>query len=229
MTVDLHIHSTYSDGTLTPAQIVDIAVQDHLKALSITDHDTIEGTIEALKRGREKNIEVIPGIEFSCVHGSAHMHLLGYYVDTGNNELAETLQSIQHAREERNHKIIVKLNKLGVDISLDEVHRKSTVGQTGRPHIAQVLMEKKLSPTSTADSHDFLRKGVLRMLGEKSSKRLQQFHLFEVQEEFPYWPIPDQLISLYRRFREFWMNLLPGDFRVLRYIIRSIARGLLQN
>lgn len=175
MTVDLHVHSTYSDGTLTPAQLVDIASKCKIKAISITDHDTIEGTKEAVERGHEKSIEVIPGIEFSCMHGSDHMHLLGYYINAADRQLTEMLASIQRAREERNEKIICKLNNLGVDISIDEVRHKSSVGQTGRPHIAQVLMEKKIISSIDNGFSRFLKKGDLHMLVEKYLMHSQQF------------------------------------------------------
>lgn len=159
MTVDLHIHSTYSDGTETPEQLVRRAVQKGLKAISITDHDTVEGTVVALASGNDTRLEVIPGIEFSCVHKSSHLHVLGYYIDPRNHELISTLHNIQQARIDRNIKIIERLNTLGIDISIDEVYEKSPIGQTGRPHIAQVLMEKKVIPNIDSGFTRFLKVG----------------------------------------------------------------------
>ncbi|WP_163336583.1 PHP domain-containing protein [Desulfopila sp. IMCC35008] len=159
MTVDLHIHSTYSDGTETPGQLVQRAVQKGLKAISITDHDTVEGTVVAMNAGIMKALEVIPGIEFSCVHKSHHMHVLGYYIDPANQDLLSTLNNIQQARIDRNCQIIKRLNGLGIEISMEEVCEKSPIGQTGRPHIAQVLMEKKVIPNIDSAFTRFLKVG----------------------------------------------------------------------
>lgn len=159
MTIDLHIHSTYSDGTETPDQLVQRAVRKGLKAISITDHDTVEGTVAAMNTESVNALEVVPGIEFSCVHKSHHMHLLGYYIDPANPELLATLNNIQQARIDRNSQIIERLNGLGIDITMEEVYQKSTVGQTGRPHIAQVLMEKKVIPNIDSGFTRFLKVG----------------------------------------------------------------------
>jgi 3',5'-nucleoside bisphosphate phosphatase len=159
MTVDLHIHSTYSDGTDTPEQLVLRAESKGLTAISVTDHDTVEGTVAAIEVGEGSSVEVIPGIEFSCVHKTDHMHVLGYYIDPVNSELLTTLNDIQQARIDRNLQIIDRLNKLGIGITIDEVHQKSTVGQTGRPHIAQVLMEKKVIPNIDSGFTRYLKVG----------------------------------------------------------------------
>jgi predicted metal-dependent phosphoesterase TrpH len=142
MSIDLHIHSTFSDGTLAPAALVTLAKAKRLTAISITDHDTMEGVDEAMSAGRKAGLEVVPGIEISAVFGQLHVHLLGYYVDQSDRQLRSALEDIQVARLGRNQKIMEKLQSLGVPVTLEEVERKSTMGQTGRPHIAQVLVEK---------------------------------------------------------------------------------------
>ena len=144
MALDLHIHSTFSDGTLKPDQLVSMAKAKGLKAISITDHDTVEGVSDALDAGREFGFEVIPGIELSAVYRDTHLHLLGYCVDHTRQELITALLDIQYARTERNSKIVQKLQSFGFDITVSEVEEKSMVGQAGRPHIAQVLLEKKI-------------------------------------------------------------------------------------
>lgn len=142
MTIDLHVHSTFSDGTFSPSELVKTAQAKHIQAISITDHDTMEGTAEALAAGKKYGIEVVPGLEMSVVHKSVHLHLLGYYADSRCEKLNGALHSIQNARMERNSKILEKLNALSIEVSLEDVEIKSTVGQTGRPHIAQVMLEK---------------------------------------------------------------------------------------
>lgn len=144
MSIDLHIHSTYSDGTFTPAELVYMAKRLKLTAIAITDHDTMDGVGEAVQTGKEIGLEVISGIEISAEHQGQHMHILGYFQDPDNEKLKARLKKVQTARDVRNSTIIQKLQGLGIDITSEEVGQISTVGQTGRPHIAQVLVKKKV-------------------------------------------------------------------------------------
>jgi predicted metal-dependent phosphoesterase TrpH len=167
MSLDLHIHSTFSDGTLRPDQIVKLALKKGLSAISITDHDTTEGVGPALESGSQLGIEVVSGIELSIMHGEQHMHLLGYCFDHNNKALSQTLLEIQNARIVRNMAIIERLQKLGIDVSYEEIERKSKIGQTGRPHIAQVLIEKKIARTMDDAFARFLRKGAVAYVPRK--------------------------------------------------------------
>lgn len=142
MSLDLHIHSTYSDGTLTPTELVRLAKDKGLTGVAITDHDTCEGVDEALAAGKYCDLDVIPGLEMSAVHGDSHLHLLGYCIDHHNPELTRELMAIQEARRNRNGRIVQLLQEQGIEITLAEVESCSAVGQTGRPHIARVLQNK---------------------------------------------------------------------------------------
>ncbi|MFV0438206.1 MAG: PHP domain-containing protein [Desulfopila sp.] len=142
MSIDLHIHSTFSDGTLSPTELVALARTRGLTAISITDHDTVEGTAEAIEAGQKAKMTIVPGIEMSVVFAEVHLHLLGYYLSARDQHLLTRLKDIQDARRRRNSRIIEKLGALGIEISMAEVERKSPLGQTGRPHIAQVLVDK---------------------------------------------------------------------------------------
>ena len=140
MSIDLHIHSIFSDGTDTPTQLVRLAVKKGLKVISLTDHDTLDGTGEALKAGAALGIEVIPGLELSARHNEYHVHILGYGMDENDPDLVAGLYRLQNARRERNVKIVAKLQDMGFGITFEEVKKISQVGQIGRPHIARVLM-----------------------------------------------------------------------------------------
>ena len=157
--IDLHIHSTFSDGVLKPADIIDLADLQGLKAIAITDHDTAAGTDEAMERGHEKGIEVITGIEISSWHGDTSMHILGYNFDHEDNQFNRRLQLLQNGRESRNARIIENLNKLGIKVDLSDLLHYSEYGQTGRPHIARLLVDKRVTKTIDLAFKYYLRRG----------------------------------------------------------------------
>lgn len=157
--VDLHLHTTASDGAMSPSEIVKYAQAKGLQAISITDHDTIEGLEEGLSEGERINFEVIPGIEISAEHPPGSMHLLGYLFDTHHPLLNERLAHLQQARAERNPKIAEKLKKLGLQVSLEEVVKVSGGGQVGRPHFAQVLLDKGYVRSFQEAFERYLKKG----------------------------------------------------------------------
>jgi predicted metal-dependent phosphoesterase TrpH len=157
--IDLHLHTTASDGVMSPSEIVRYAKLKGLQAIAITDHDTIEGLEEGLSEGERIDFEVIPGIEISAEHPPGSMHLLGFFVDIHHPFLNERLKYLQKARAERNPKIVEKLNRLGVQITYEEVLKASGGGQVGRPHFAQVLLEKKYIRTYQEAFERFLKKG----------------------------------------------------------------------
>jgi len=157
--VDLHLHTTASDGVMTPSEIVRYAKSKGLQAIAITDHDTIEGLEEGLLEGEKIGFEVVPGVEISAEYSPGSMHLLGYFLDIHDPLLKGNLDYLQKARAERNPKIIENLNRLGVRISYEEVVKASGGGQVGRPHFAQVLIEKGYVRSFQEAFDRFLKKG----------------------------------------------------------------------
>ncbi|UCG52727.1 MAG: PHP domain-containing protein [Candidatus Latescibacterota bacterium] len=142
MRIDLHMHSTFSDGLITPAKLVDMAVEEGLAAISLTDHDCLDGVNEMLAAGRKKNIEILTGVELSSEFKGRDLHILGYGVDPNHPEFQDMLKRFRDTRHKRGLKIIEKLDKLGVSIDAEEVMAKSGKGSLGRPHIAAVLAER---------------------------------------------------------------------------------------
>jgi predicted metal-dependent phosphoesterase TrpH len=159
MHIDLHTHTTESDGTLTPSQLVRYAKEKGLSAIAVTDHDTIDGNQEALREGKAVGLEVIPGVEISVDHSPGSMHMLGYFINSEDTTLQEKLALLQESRADRNPRIIAKLNELGLDITYDEVVKVSGGGQTGRPHIAQVLKHKGYTKSIQEAFDKYLGKG----------------------------------------------------------------------
>jgi 3',5'-nucleoside bisphosphate phosphatase len=157
--VDLHLHTTASDGVMSPSEIVRYARKRGLQAIAITDHDTIEGLEEGVSEGERIGFEVIPGIEISAEHSPGSMHLLGYFFEIHHPMLTERLAYLQGARAERNPKIVAKLNDLGIKVTYEDVIRASGGGQVGRPHFAQVLLDMGYVNSFQEAFDRFLRKG----------------------------------------------------------------------
>jgi len=142
MRIDLHIHSTFSDGLCSPAELIGKAVKKKLAAISLTDHDCVDGVNEAVSAGKQRDVEVLSGVELSCEFKGRDLHILGYGVEPAHAELQDMLQRFRDTREKRGVKIIEKLNELGMPVKVDDVMEKSGQGALGRPHIAAVLAEK---------------------------------------------------------------------------------------
>lgn len=139
--VDLHTHSNASDGTMKPGELVRLAKERGLKAIALTDHDTIDGLAEAVAAGRQWGVEVIPGLEISARHPGGSMHIVGLFLDYEDALLSRRLAVLKEARKDRNPRIIAKLNALGIPLKMAQVERFSGRGQMGRPHIARALYE----------------------------------------------------------------------------------------
>jgi predicted metal-dependent phosphoesterase TrpH len=157
--IDLHIHSTASDGSLSPREIIKAAEAVPLRAMAITDHDTIDGSAEALQYSQSTDIEILSGVEISAEFERGAMHLLGYLFRLDDVHLTQALEVVQESRAERNLQIIQRLQDLGIEIVYDEVSEASGGGQVGRPHIAEVLVEKGVVQSIDQAFITFLRKG----------------------------------------------------------------------
>ncbi len=139
--IDLHTHTTASDGSMTPVELVRHAYEKGLSAVAVTDHDSMDGIGQALDEGRKLGIEVIAGVEIS-VDFDPEMHLLGYFFNGHYGSILKSLEELRLMREQRNPKIIRKLNELGFDITMEEVSEKASGANVGRPHIARAMMDK---------------------------------------------------------------------------------------
>ena len=140
--VDLHVHTTCSDGTLTPEEVVEKAYKENIGVVAITDHDNVSGIFRAKEAAKKYGINVISGIECSTECKTGTLHILGYYIDPNNENINNFIKECQKNRIERINKIINKLENLGFDITFDEVKKVSNNGSIGRPHIARVMFEK---------------------------------------------------------------------------------------
>lgn len=141
--IDLHIHTTYSDGMLTPCEIVDTALECKLDVIALTDHDNVLSYKIAQDYVKEKNytLEIVPGVEINTIYKGCEVHILGYFMDSNNKDFVEMLEFQQKARVEQTHKIIELLaKKQGIKIKFEDVQKLvAPLGSIGRPHIARAI------------------------------------------------------------------------------------------
>lgn len=181
--IDLHAHTTVSDGGDSPRELVAKAAAAGLSAIAVTDHDNDAGCAEAIAAGREHGVEVVPGVEISCdVEDFAErgwtpsarptMHLLGYFIPQGDNPLSAALAELQHARANRNVLIVERLNELGIDVTFEEVENEAggPGAQIGRPHFAAVLVRHGVVPDYQTAFDDYLAKGAKAYVTRKLYK-----------------------------------------------------------
>lgn len=142
--LDLHIHTTASDGSLTPTQVVQLARKKGFSLIAVTDHDTMGGVAEALEAGKKYNVDVVPGVEISS-GVTLEVHMLGYGMSPDHSVMKAMMEDMRAARVERMERIIENLQKMGVPITVEEVEAVAG-GAIGRPHIAQVLIAHGLVP-----------------------------------------------------------------------------------
>lgn len=151
--IDLHLHTNHSDGSLRPSEVLALAKQANVTALAITDHDITTGIPEALASGETLGIEVIPGIEISSFDGKSELHILGYCLNWQDAQFNERLATLRASRHRRNPLIIERLQAAGLDVTYEEVRALAGTESVGRPHIAQLLMQKQYV-TSAKDAFD---------------------------------------------------------------------------
>lgn len=140
--IDLHVHSNASDGSLTPTEVADEAIRMGLKAIALTDHDTTDGVQEILEYTQDRDLEVVPGIELSCYYKNREIHILGFYVDYKNAELANELNILKKAREDRNIRMVELMRNDGFDITMDKLLHGNPDSVITRAHFARVLVEE---------------------------------------------------------------------------------------
>jgi 3',5'-nucleoside bisphosphate phosphatase len=142
--IDLHTHTSFSDGTLTPSQLVNKAIEIGLTALAITDHDTTNGVDEALAAAEGHNIRIVPGIEIEVDFKPGEFHLLGLGLTDWKGSLVQKMRTIEEKRKERNLRILDMMKQEGWDVTYEDVRRQAGSDLIARPHFAAVMVEKKI-------------------------------------------------------------------------------------
>ncbi len=159
MTVDLHAHSTASDGTETPAEVMRIAARADLTSVALTDHDTLEGLAEAQIVADGVGVDLIPGTEISCEWAQGTMHMVILFLEPGPGPLQDRLWDLQASRSRRNKLIVERLQELGMEITHEEILEEAGEGSVGRPHFAAVMEQKGYVTDFRAAFDEYLANG----------------------------------------------------------------------
>jgi predicted metal-dependent phosphoesterase TrpH len=157
--IDLHSHSTHSDGSETPSQIVELALQAGCSAIALTDHDGLSGLVEAGLTAEAKGIRFVRGCEVSCQFSPGTLHMLCYFVEDDHGPLQDQLERLRQDRITRNHRLVARLNELGIPITLEDVEAEAGGTTLGRPHFAQALVKLKAAETYQDAFDNLLGKG----------------------------------------------------------------------
>lgn len=216
--IDLHTHSLKSDGSMTPAEVVQEAKKAGLSAIALSDHDTVDGLPEAIEEGKKIGIEVVPAIEFS-VQSKTETHILGYYIDYENPGLKKILEEVVDLRIERNHVTCQRLNELGFDITLEEVRALAPNNFVGRAHFARVLMDKGYTQSVKEGFDKYMSAGQYaycekqRLTAEQAVKLIKKCgglafvahpHLIKISDE--------ELIELLKRLKGYGLDGVEGYY-----------------
>lgn len=170
MKFDLHVHTNYSDGVLSPEQVIDLAIERRLSGIAITDHDTIKGVQIAIDYSEQiKDFSIISGIEFGCVYKDEEVHILGYFIDINDEKLIDVTNKFINSRKERALKIIDKLKDLNIDLDYGHILEKGGKGFIGRANIARELVEKSYVKNIPEAFERYLKRG--------RSAYAERFHL----------------------------------------------------
>jgi predicted metal-dependent phosphoesterase TrpH len=203
---DLHLHSTASDGRLSPEEVVRTAAKLGLAVISITDHDSVDGIAPALKAAENHPpLRVIPGVECSTDVPHGEVHVLGYFIDYTNPELVIKLAAFRNSRKVRAQKMIDKLAGMGINIEWNRVEDIAGSGSVGRPHIAQAMLEKGYVPS--------LKEAFNRYIGREAPAYVEREKM-----------TPEEVVQLTTRVGGLAVLAHPADIEDLEHLIPRLQR-----
>ena len=156
---DLHLHTSFSDGTFTPEELVLQAQKNGLSCIALTDHDTVQGCARAAAACAPVLIEFIPGTELTAEHDDTEVHILGYFLDTQNQTLLAEIAKFQAVRKQRIYEMVARINEIGVPLKVEAVFALANCESPGRPHVARTLVKEGLTRNLDEAFERFLKKG----------------------------------------------------------------------
>ena len=212
MYADLHIHSCFSDGILSPKEILDEVISTSLESIAITDHDNIQGSIEAQKINRRNgyDLEIIPGIEFSCLENRQDFHIIGLFIDYDSPYLNETIDVMQKKRIDSIKKIVKFLNQKNINISFEDILSLAK-GSVGRPHVALDLINKRYAKNVNEAFDKYLSNKILINIREPRMNVSQAIITIKKCGGIPIWAHPNiKDINFEKNLQEFIVMGLAG-------------------
>jgi hypothetical protein len=227
--IDLHLHSIFSDGSLTPEELVALGAQEGARCLALTDHDTTRGTDRMLAAGKAAGIEIIPGVEISADYSPGTMHILGYFIDHKDAELNRHLEWIQSGREARNQEILHNLMELGVHITWDQVAARAGDDIVGRPHFAQVMVEQGYVENNKEAFTRYLAKGKPAYAGRRRLKPEACIELIQKCGGLPVLAHPCTLKLQNRELRMLLGHLTDAGLQGIEIYYSEHSRDMLKN
>ncbi|HZF02371.1 MAG TPA: PHP domain-containing protein [Methylomirabilota bacterium] len=156
---DLHLHTSFSDGTFSPEELVLHAQKAGLSCIALTDHDTVEGCARAATAATAVKMEFIPGTELTAEHDDTELHVLGYFLDTQNKKLLAEIAKFQSVRQNRIHEMVARINEMGVPLKAESVFAMANCKSPGRPHVARAMVKAGLISNLDEAFDRFLKKG----------------------------------------------------------------------
>jgi len=207
MAVDLHLHTTASDGNLSASELVKLAAELRLKTIAVTDHDSVGSVDEAIIHGHDLGVKVIPGVEMSSDVDGRDIHVLGYFIDYKDADFNSILNKLSNARYTRAQKIVDKLREMGLEISLNDVRQEAGTGAMGRAHIAKAMFKKGLVPDIQAAFDKYLA---------RKSPAYVEKTAYSVPE----------IINIIHQFNGVAVLAHPGISKVDNLIAEFVAAGL---
>lgn len=213
--VDLHTHSTASDGTLSPEEVATLASLKGLQAMALTDHDTIDGISRAKKASAACGIELIPGIELSCVLGGTEIHILGFFADETDQKLLDDLKSLRKIRDFRNEDMLNRFREDGFDITWEDLRNGVSDTVITRAHFARVLSQKGYAPSPSHAFETYLQYGGRYCIRPKDVTPGQIMELLTSHRMWPCLAHPMLYHMGYREIRDFADHLKSLGLRGL--------------
>lgn len=183
--IDLHVHSTASDGTYPPAQLVSLAAASHLSAMALTDHDTLGGIKQAQLAAAGHDLELIPGIELSCVYQDTEIHLLGLYVDIHDPSFCQKIQSLLAIRSRRNEEMLERFCQDGFLLTKEDLHKGHSDTVITRAHFARALVEKGYAKSLASAFSRYLQYGGKYCIRKEKISPRQAMELLTANHCFP--------------------------------------------
>ena len=209
--IDLHAHTTFSDGTLSPAELVEAAAAAGLTAVAVTDHDTVDGLPEALAAGERLGVEVVPGVEINLEHERVTMDMLGYFLGgRPSAELREELAQLRAYRDERNLRILERLAELGLPLDPGELAAAAEDGAVGRPHIGEAMVRRGYVASVAEAFERYLRRGAPAWVDRRRLSLGHALRLLRASGAVPVLAHP---------------GIIRTDAAGLEHLVRDAARG----